>query len=213
MPSSEEAEYLAAALAVFPDLRRSAIEKGKDLTLFDPLVFPAEAMIWDVISRMEELNPDEPIGAVSIACELKSRNSVTLDSNALEDALGMLDELSELSESDFNKTYANKILSAFLVQAKKADIVRRLQEVTDLDSLTDVVNNSADSVATLGETGEPDLEMPLMDPDAYLPQIDKIPTGVSWIDYLSGGGHTPGEMIGILVVLIKYLWDIGTRKD
>lgn len=198
MPSSEEAEYLAAALAVFPDLRRSAIEKGKDLTLFDPLVFPAEAMIWDVISRMEELNPDEPIGAVSIACELKSRNSVTLDSNALEDALGMLDELSELSESDFNKTYANKILSAFLVQAKKADIVRRLQEVTDLDSLTDVVNNSADSVATLGETGEPDLEMPLMDPDAYMPQIDKIPTGVSWIDYLSGGGHTPGEMIGIL---------------
>lgn len=197
MPTKDEADYLVASLALFAPLRLSAITRCGDLQLFDPLVFPAQAMIWEVITRMNDVSPDK-IGVVAIACELKSRNNQSADHEALEEALNLLNEMLELADDAFIEAYAEKILSAFLAQAKKADIVKRLQEAKNIDELSRAVNDSAEDVAGMMTEGEPDIEMPLLDPDTYMPQLEKIPTGVDWIDYLSGGGHCPGEMIGIL---------------
>ena len=198
MPTRNEADYLVVSLLLLPDLRRSAIESLDGLPLFDSLVLPAHAIIWDGIRRLAPVCEDDRIAASSVGCEIVSRNTSPTEADAVEEAVNMLNQYADTNVSDINVVYAGRILEAFMVQARKSAMMMRLSEVTSLDDLSAFVDSGTKDVSRIGISGEPDIEDPLSDPDKFMPERIPISTGVDWIDYLSGGGHCAGELIGVL---------------
>ena len=198
MPTRNEADYLIVSLLLLPELRQSAIESLDGLSLFDNLVLPAHAIIWDGIRRLAPVCENDRMATSSVGCEIVSRNTSPNDEEVVREAVEMLNNYADTEVSDINVVYAGRILEAFLVQARKASMMMRLSEVTNLDDLSAFVDNGSKEVSRIGITGEPDIEDPLSDPDKFMPERIPIPTGVDWIDYLSGGGHCSGELIGVL---------------
>lgn len=199
MPSRDEADYLIASAMMLPDIRASAIRSLSGTRLFDELLFPAHAMIWDGLVKISDVTGDGVISAASVACEIKSANTSPNQTETLNDALALLQELStEVGPGDLSAALAGRILEAFVVDAKKALYIQKLGSISDLGQLSSFMDDSIRDVSQISRTGTPDIESPLDDPEAFMPEQVLIPTGVDWIDYLSGGGHMEAETIGVL---------------
>lgn len=198
MPTESEADYLVMSLLIYPDVRNSALTSLGGLPLFDGLLMPVHAMIWDCIARLCPSCEGAKMGAASVATEMKSRFRSPSDIDKVNEALDLLREASTAKDDDLNPGYAGTLLEAFVVAAQKRDLISKLSKADTLGDFSELIDTGAKNASRIAYTGEVDLESPLSDPDIYMPDQRQIPTGVDWIDYLSGGGHCSGEMIGVL---------------
>jgi RecA-superfamily ATPases implicated in signal transduction len=199
MATREEADYLVASVMMLPDVRTSAIRSLGGAPLFDPLLFPVHAMIWDGVAKLAAVSENSGISPVSLACEIKSANTSPSQTETLDDALQLLQEMStEVKPGDVSPIYAGRILESFVVEAKKAAFISKLADIDDLSGLSTFTESTVREVSQITYTGTPTIESPLEDPETYMPEQDPMPTGIDWIDFLSGGGHCEGETVGIL---------------
>ena len=199
MATREEADYLVASVMMLPDVRTSAMKSLGGAPLFDPLLHPSHAMIWDGVVKLAGVSENSEISPVSLACEIKSANTSPNQAETLNEALEFLHDLSvEVKPGDLSPVYAGKILEAFVVEAKKALFIAKLSDIDDLSGLSSFTEDTVREVSQIAYTGAPTIESPLDDPEKFMPEQTPLPTGIDWIDYLSGGGHCEGETIGVL---------------
>lgn len=198
MPTVSEADYLVTSLLLLPDLRTSALTSLSGLPLFDGLLLPVHAMIWECISRLSPSCEGAKISAATVATELKSRFRSPNDTNNVNEALDLLRNSSSATEDDINPNYSGTLLESFVVASQKSDLIAKLSRTDTLGDFSEIIDNGAKSASRIAYTGDVTLESPLSDPEFYMPDQRQLPTGVDWIDYLSGGGHCAGEMIGVL---------------
>lgn len=199
MPTRDEADYLVAAVMMLPDIRDSAINSLGGLPLFDSLLFPSHAMIWEAVVKIHPLCGRAAMSGVALSCEVKSANTSPNDGEAVGEAVELLREISEdLNDMKMEPRFAERMLEGFVVAAKKRSFIEKLNNVGDLADLSEFTNQTTKEVARISYTGEADIEHPLDDPDEFMPERILQPTGIDWIDFLSGGGHAKGEVVGIL---------------
>lgn len=199
MPTRDEADYLVAAAMMLPAVRSSAMKSLGGGPLFDPLLFPAHSMIWGGLVKMGSVDEESEISGASLACEIKSANTSPSQEEVLQEALDILHDISaEVKPSDISPAFAGKILEAFIVDAKKASFMSKLASIGDLSELSSFTESTMKEVSQIAYTGTPSIESPLDDPERFMPEQTLLPTGIDWIDYLSGGGHCEGETIGVL---------------
>lgn len=199
MATRNEADYLVASVMMLPDVRTSAVKSLGRAPLFDPLLYPPHAMIWDAVVKLADVSEGSVISPVSLSCEIQSANTSPNQAETLEEAMGILRDMADgVKPSDLSPVYAGKILEAFIVEAKKTQFISRLSEVNDLSGLSLFTDDTVKEVGQIAYTGAPDIESPLDDPELFMPERIPLPTGIDWIDYLSGGGHCEGETIGVL---------------
>lgn len=199
MPTRDEADYLVASTMMIPEIRDSAIRSLDGAPLFDALLFPPHAMLWDAISKLAGISEGTVITAASVACEVKSAHTSPSEQDVLQEALDLLHDFStDLKVSDLSPVFAGKILEAFVVDAKKTSFIQKLSDVNDLSGLSEFASKATGDVGRIAFTGTPEIEHPLDNPEEFMPEMVQIPTGIGWMDFLSGGGHRAGDCVGLL---------------
>ena len=143
MPTVSEADYLVTSLLLLPDLRTSALTSLNGLPLFDGLLLPVHAMIWECISRLSPTCEGARMSAATVATELKSRFRSPNDTNTVNEALDLLRNSSSATEQDINPTYSGTLLESFVVASQKSDLIAKLSRTDTLGDFSEIIDNGA----------------------------------------------------------------------
>jgi len=198
MPSIDTADTLMVCVLRSPPFRGIALERMGRLKPFDPLLYPAHRILWDTIERLHPLIPkDKPISQFHVEAELKEKFG-----DDQQDVVNTIKALFLMAEAiapeEIEESVAVAYLDEFRVLAIKKEVNSRLTEVYTHEDLMAMINKSCKDYATVDASDNLIIEQPLLDPLRYMPTSIKLPTGIRWMDHLSYGGHSRGELVGLL---------------
>lgn len=195
MLTNTDADVLIVSLIKIPTLLEKAIDNG--IALFDPVMFPAHSEIWKSIQSICKAVKTFDIKPLYIIADC--RNKFEKDDPALfEDIAGIMKLADSVTPDSLSEDISAKILNSFSLAAAKSswiDKLTQLQSVKDLNAFINKASATCDRIETRAESA---IEEPLMNPDRCLSTSIKVPVGVRWIDVLSDGGHSRGEVVGVL---------------
>lgn len=199
MDQSSEADALITCLLRSPALRIRAMAAAGKLALFDPVLLPAHAMVWDAVCKLHPLlGEEEQVSLFHLRTELKDRNNSPDKAEGLQEALILIDLSEEIDQEDVSVEVGLRYFDTFYVGATKRDMLEKLSRAYNRDDLSKMINGAAESLDHVGISEETVIERPLLDPVRFMPTSVRIPTGIRWIDQLSFGGHCAHETVGIL---------------
>lgn len=200
MLNRDDADLLIISMLKLPMLRISAIDKTLEFPLFDAMMFPEHDMVWGVIKDLNTVvDEDSNIPLVYIENELKKRFSNANRDTALKAALELVDLVDQATDEAFlNYSLASKILDAFCVVGAKAIWINKLQQLHSAEELNGFINQMTSTATNIQANKSTDIDLPLMNPEEYIVTSKRDPTGVIILDELSEGGHSKGELAGIL---------------
>ena len=192
----ENADTLVVCLVHNTPLRNRVMEIASRLDLFDPLVLPTHALIWDVLRKAYSV-----VGQTGVITPFHVSESVREqggEPETVEEALQLMEAAREVDPSEVVEEIGLRYFEQFHVGAAKRDMLKKLSQAYTREDLMAMINNEQQRLDRATVTDEVSVEHPLMDPVRFMPTSIKIPTGVRWIDHLSFGGHSTGEVVGIL---------------
>ena len=190
------ADTLLTCIVCSPDVRKQALNRGAKLNLFEPLLFPGHAMVWEAIKQLAAINQDVTI--FHLIALIKEKH------NALEPALvktviEFLDGMRAIDASEITVDIADKYLTMALTQALKANMSARLGNVKNPTELLKALDSTAAEYTTANADDTIEIHTPLLNPERYMPEQVKTPVGVKWMDVLTGGGLVEGTLTGVLM--------------
>lgn len=178
-----------------PELRHKAMATAGDLELFDKLLFPAHALVWDVMKKQYELSGDGSITAYHL---LSSLQEMVQEDEAVKGGIALIQIAQQFTQEDIVEEVGLKYFERFRLTAVKRDMLNKISKAYSEDDIMKMINKEQTRFDAPVSANDIVIEMPLMDPEKFMPTSVKIPTGVRWVDQLSFGGHSPGETVGIL---------------
>ena len=194
------ADALLICLVRSPSFRTIAMNRAEKLEIFDPLMFPGHSMVWDALRRLHKVTgPGKDISLFHLKEELKQRNSGTGNDESVSEMLAYLDGIQDIGADDISEPVATKYLEAALIQALKVHMASQLSGASSHLDILKVITRSSSEVARASSDTETTIEKPLMDPERFLPEVTLVPSGVHWMDHLTGGGHRLGTLVGMLM--------------
>lgn len=197
---SANADALLICLVRSSSFRTIAMNRAEQLDLFDPLIYPGHAMVWDALRRLHKvIGLSGDISLFHLKEELKQRNVGVDEGGTLKDMLAYLEGIQDIGEDDISEPVASKYLEGAVVQALKVHMADILSGASSHVDLLKAINKTSSDVARATTNSETTIERPLLDPERFLPEINLVPSGVHWMDHLTGGGHRQGTLVGMLM--------------
>lgn len=193
-------DVLLTCLVRSPSFRTLAVDRAGKLDLFDTVRHPGHALVWDALRRAHAVaGPDAGISVFHLREEIKARHAGTQNEALAMEMVALVDGMAAVSPDDINQEIAQRYFEAAMLQAVKVSMAERLRSAGDRKGLVKALGLASDEIAKATSSEETVVELPLMNPVRFMPEQVKLPTGVRWIDTLSGGGHVRGSFIGYLM--------------
>lgn len=195
MLTSTDADVLIVSLIKIPTLLEKALES--DVALFDPVLFPAHSAVWKSIKGISTAVHTFDVKPLYLKADCKNRYAKDDPElySKIEELLNLADAT---SDKDISEEISAKILNAFSLAAAKTSWIDKLTQLHSVKELNAFINKASATCDKIETRAASTIEEPLLTPDKCLSTSIKIPVGVRWIDVLSEGGHSRGEVVGVL---------------
>lgn len=195
MLTNTDADLLIVSLLKIPTLLEKAM--GNEITLFDPVMFPAHSALWKSIIGISKAVHTFDVKTLYLRADCKNKYAKE-NPALLADINAILDLVDATKPEDVSEEISAKILSSFSLTAAKSSWVDKLTQLHSVEELNAFINKASATCDKIETRAASTIEEPLMNPDKCLSTSIKVPVGVRWIDVLSEGGHSRGEVVGVL---------------
>ena len=195
MQTKTDADLLIVSLFKLPALLERALEN--DIALFDPILFPAHSAIWKSVRSIHKAAKTLSIKPIYVKADCRNRYEKD-DSTLFESISELLELVDLLPEESLSEDISIQVLNSFSLAAAKSSWIDKLTQLHSIQDLNAFINKASATCDKIETRAASTIEEPLMNPDVYLSTSIKVPVGVRWIDVLSEGGHSKGEVVGVL---------------
>ena len=195
MLTNTDADVLIISLMKIPTLLEKALETG--IQLFDPIMFPAHAAIWKSIQSIHKAVNTLDIKPIYLLADCRNKYSKD-DPTLFEEASNIIKMAEEVSRDSLSEEISAQILNSFSLAAAKSSWIDKLTQLHSIKDLNAFINKASATCDRIETRAASTIEEPLMNPGGCLSTSIKVPVGVRWIDVLSDGGHSRGEVVGVL---------------
>lgn len=193
--TNQSADTLAVCLMNHAGMLRRAVDTAGDLELFDSMTAPSHALVWEILCKLQRAAGEGRVTHYHLSAGIREKGG---DQEVVKTALELVDDARALAEEEIVEEIGNKYFEEFRIRAVKRDMLRKLSQAFTEKDMVEMINHGQKQLTQSVVSDELVIEHPLMDPVRFMPTSIKLPTGVRWLDYLSFGGHSAGETVGIL---------------
>lgn len=191
-------ELLLGGILYFKSCREAYLQaiKGTTVTLIDPEEMTAHSVIERTIRLFISVDADVKPVVLMRKIIADAKKLPPANTTLINQYFGIIEQLDDSSK--FTEQICYSVLTE---QSKRVILHTAMEELRKLKTVPEVqkeLRKTADKLSTAAGKGKLTLYNPVQAAKEVLIHRDKVPTGITFLDYLLGGGIVWGEHGGCL---------------
>ena len=191
-------KLLLGGLLYFRSCREQYLQaiKGSNATLLDPDEMTPYSMIERSMRLfiMADIEVSQPVLMQKLIADTRKLPKANMQ--LMASYVGIIDELDK--QGQFTEQICSNVLKELAKTAVVRDTLEELKKLRTVAQTQEMLRAAADKLSTVDRPGKLVLYNPVQAAKEVLVHRDKVPTGITFLDYLLGGGIVWGEHGGCL---------------
>ena len=196
-------ELTMLAILEYPQVAKNAISMTVDgISLFSKMQSPHVSMLWDEYLKLRHRYKGKKISKALVKTELAEsiQSDQDMPPELIERYEYILDKFG--SHEDIPSVEEGTALLQTMVHGDlNRKLARQISNDADIEEMMRTMNKAADMISDL-DTGKQEEDryvfQPFKEIDKLATHVTRLPTGINWMDEITGGGGRGGEMWLIL---------------